>query len=168
MTKNSVVKILIAGLVGGFIGNGVMGALFSSPPIQSILYNPEWQSQLFIEITPKRNIPVSVAALSYWALSTLGFSAFSCPRYRKDMAEKRTLLGINNMVDVLAVSGMVYLQHVAWRAAHPEYSWTHYLDIGVLIDGDALAQLMLDYNIGVTTIATYELKRVDSDYFTEE
>ena len=63
MTKNGAVKILVAGLVGGFIGNGVLGALFSSPPIQSILYNPEWQSRLFIEITPKRNIPVSVAGL---------------------------------------------------------------------------------------------------------
>ncbi len=63
MTKNSALKILLAGLVGGFIGNGVMGALFSSPPIQSILYNSEWQSHLFIEITPKRNIPVSVAGL---------------------------------------------------------------------------------------------------------
>ncbi len=39
MTKNSAVKILVAGLVGGFIGNGVLGAIFSSPPIQSILYN---------------------------------------------------------------------------------------------------------------------------------
>jgi len=63
MTKNNTVKILVAGLVGGFIGNGVLGAIFSSPPIQSILYNPEWQSQLFIEITPKRNIPVSVVGL---------------------------------------------------------------------------------------------------------
>jgi hypothetical protein len=63
MTKNGVVKILVAGLVGGFMGNGVLGALFSSPPVLSILYNPEWQSQLFVEITPKRNIPVSVAGL---------------------------------------------------------------------------------------------------------
>lgn len=63
MTKNGTVKILAAGLVGGFIGNGVMGAIFSSPPIQAILYNPKWQSHLFIEITPKRNIPVSVAGL---------------------------------------------------------------------------------------------------------
>jgi restriction system protein len=38
----------------------------------------------------------------------------------------------------------------------------------VLIDGDALAQLMIDFQIGVTTTASYELKRVDSDYFTEE
>lgn len=38
----------------------------------------------------------------------------------------------------------------------------------VLIDGETLAQLMIDYHIGVTTIASYELKRIDSDYFTEE
>jgi hypothetical protein len=63
MTRNAYWKIVVAGLVGGFFGNGVLGALFSSPPVQSILYNPEWQSQLFIDITPKRNIPVSVAGL---------------------------------------------------------------------------------------------------------
>lgn len=38
----------------------------------------------------------------------------------------------------------------------------------VLIDGNMLAQLMIDYNIGVTPFATYEMKRLDSDYFTEE
>jgi hypothetical protein len=63
MSKNDTVKILIAGLVGGFVGNGVLGAIFSSPPVHSVLYNPEWQSRLFIEITPKRNVPVSVAGL---------------------------------------------------------------------------------------------------------
>lgn len=63
MTRNPAIKILLAGLVGGFLGNGVLGALFSSPPVHSILYNPEWQSPLFIELTPQRNIPVSVAGL---------------------------------------------------------------------------------------------------------
>jgi len=38
----------------------------------------------------------------------------------------------------------------------------------VLIDGETLAQLMMDYDIGVATIATYDLKRIDSDYFVEE
>jgi restriction system protein len=38
----------------------------------------------------------------------------------------------------------------------------------VLIDGETLAQLMIDYGIGVAPIASYELKRIDSDYFTEE
>ena len=35
----------------------------------------------------------------------------------------------------------------------------------VLIDGKRLAELMIDYGVGVTTVTTYQLKRVDSDYF---
>jgi restriction system protein len=38
----------------------------------------------------------------------------------------------------------------------------------VLIDGETLAQLMIEYNVGVSTVNTYEVKKVDSDYFTEE
>lgn len=35
----------------------------------------------------------------------------------------------------------------------------------VLIDGDELAQLMIDYNLGVSSQRLYEIKRLDSDYF---
>ena len=38
----------------------------------------------------------------------------------------------------------------------------------VLIDGEQLAQLMIDYSLGCTTQRTYELKKLDSDYFGEE
>lgn len=38
----------------------------------------------------------------------------------------------------------------------------------VLIDGRRLAELMIDFDLGVTTTATYAVKRVDSDYFEEE
>lgn len=38
----------------------------------------------------------------------------------------------------------------------------------VLIDGAQLAELMIDHGIGVTPIKRYEIKRVDSDYFTIE
>jgi restriction system protein len=38
----------------------------------------------------------------------------------------------------------------------------------VLIDGGQLAQLMIDYNLGVTPVNSYEVKRIDSDYFGEE
>ena len=38
----------------------------------------------------------------------------------------------------------------------------------VLIDGDRLAELMIDHNVGVSTRETYEVKRIDSDYFGEE
>ena len=35
----------------------------------------------------------------------------------------------------------------------------------VLIDGERLADLMIENNLGVTTTMTYEVKRVDTDYF---
>ena len=56
-------RIAVAGLSGGFLGNGVLGALFSLPFIKSVLYNPSIQSQTFIAVTPLRNIPVSVMGL---------------------------------------------------------------------------------------------------------
>ena len=37
----------------------------------------------------------------------------------------------------------------------------------VLIDGHQLAQLMIDHDVGVFIEKTYEIKRVDSDYFAE-
>jgi restriction system protein len=37
----------------------------------------------------------------------------------------------------------------------------------VLIDGKRLADLMIDHHVGVTTTTTYEIKRIDSDYFIE-
>lgn len=38
----------------------------------------------------------------------------------------------------------------------------------VLINGALLANLMMDNNVGVSLAATYEIKKVDSDYFLEE
>ena len=63
MSKNSALKIAFAGIAGGFAGNGILGALFSAPFIRALLYNPDWQSKSYIELTPSRNIPVSVAGL---------------------------------------------------------------------------------------------------------
>jgi len=38
----------------------------------------------------------------------------------------------------------------------------------ILIDGETLTQLMIDYNVGVNTVTAYEIKRIDSDYFAGE
>ncbi|WP_338442109.1 restriction endonuclease [Synechococcus elongatus IITB4] len=38
----------------------------------------------------------------------------------------------------------------------------------ILIDGQTLAEYMIDNNVGVTVEATYELKRIDRDYFIED
>jgi restriction system protein len=38
----------------------------------------------------------------------------------------------------------------------------------VLVDGTQLAELMIDNGVGVTAVRRYEIRRVDSDYFTVE
>jgi restriction system protein len=38
----------------------------------------------------------------------------------------------------------------------------------VLINGEQLSELMIDYNVGVTLYETYEIKRLDNDFFDEE
>lgn len=38
----------------------------------------------------------------------------------------------------------------------------------VLIDGEHLAQFMIDNNLGVSVMANFEVKKIDTDYFTEQ
>lgn len=38
----------------------------------------------------------------------------------------------------------------------------------VLIDGVRLANLMIDFDIGVSTVSSYDIKRIDTDYFEED
>jgi restriction system protein len=37
----------------------------------------------------------------------------------------------------------------------------------ILIDGEQLTNLMIEYDVGVSTIASYPVKKIDSDYFEE-
>jgi len=38
----------------------------------------------------------------------------------------------------------------------------------VLVDGARLAELMIESNIGVSNVATYDVKKIDTDFFSEE
>lgn len=38
----------------------------------------------------------------------------------------------------------------------------------VLMDGTTLAKNMIDYGVGVSAVRSYDVKRIDSDYFSEE
>jgi len=38
----------------------------------------------------------------------------------------------------------------------------------VLIDGNTLAEYMIDHGVGVSEVATYQVKKVDADYFGDE
>ena len=49
------------------------------------------------------------------------------------------------------------------------YEYTGHIDTKIiLIDGVQLAGLMFDHGVGVSTVASYEVKRIDSDYFNSE
>ena len=38
----------------------------------------------------------------------------------------------------------------------------------ILVDGNELVKLMVDHNVGVSPVRSYELKRIDSDYFDDD
>jgi restriction system protein len=61
----------------------------------------------------------------------------------------------------------VFITTSDFSDAARQYAWSIDSKI-VLIDGQTLGQLMIDFNIGVATVAAYELKRVDTDYFSGE
>lgn len=66
-----------AGVLGGFLGNGFLGLMFTRDFVRSVLYDAERQSQLFLTVTPTRDVAVSVAGLV--ALSALhGWLFFWC------------------------------------------------------------------------------------------
>jgi hypothetical protein len=76
---HSLPRIVAAGLLGGFLGNGVLGALFSSSPVRRILHDPAIQSRLFIEVTPARNIPLSVGGLVVLSVIHAWLYTVFCP-----------------------------------------------------------------------------------------
>jgi restriction system protein len=55
------------------------------------------------------------------------------------------------------------------RFSHGALQFVERLDMKIiLIDGEQLAQLMIDYGVGVSEKVAYSIKRIDEDYFTEE
>lgn len=38
----------------------------------------------------------------------------------------------------------------------------------MLVDGERLAELMIDYDVGVSPLEVYRLKRVDEEFFEDE
>lgn len=61
--KSNTLKIIYSGLVAGFVSEGILGAAFTSSPVQNLLYNPNIQSKLFIEVTPTRDLLPSIVGI---------------------------------------------------------------------------------------------------------
>ena len=80
---------------------------------------------------------------------------------------RKELQNFIGALDINAVTKGVFITTSSfYPQAKEELKWTQ-KNI-VLIDGDQLAQLMIDYDLGVSTEETYKIKRIDSDYFEVE
>jgi restriction system protein len=66
---------------------------------------------------------------------------------------KRAKKGVFITTGTFSAEAQAYVEHIDPRI--------------VLIDGRRLAELMIDFEAGVTTARTFHVKRVDSDYFDE-
>jgi restriction system protein len=65
---------------------------------------------------------------------------------------KRARKGIFITTSIFSADARIYVENIDFKV--------------VLIDGKRLADLMIDYDVGVTGTLTYQLKRIDSDYFS--
>jgi len=66
---------------------------------------------------------------------------------------KRAKKGVFITTSTFSADAIAYVDHIDPKV--------------VLIDGRRLAELMMDFDVGVNTAATYSVKRVDSDYFDD-
>lgn len=63
--RTKLARAILAGWIGGFAGNALLGVLFTSPIVRQVLYDPNWQSPIFLAVTPQRNIAISVVGLVF-------------------------------------------------------------------------------------------------------
>ena len=78
---------------------------------------------------------------------------------------------LSNNYFIYLYSG-VSLMHIlislmAWNSQQGPYYVSRIDSKIVLIDGDQLTQLMIDHGVGVSRVTSYEIKKIDSDYFVE-
>jgi len=88
-------------------------------------------------------------------------------RYHKDSTIGRK--EIQSFVGALAgkqANKGVFITTSSFKSTAIEYAGNISQKV-ILIDGARLAALMIEYNIGVSTVRTVELKRLDSDYFED-
>jgi len=66
---------------------------------------------------------------------------------------QRAKKGIFITTSIFSAEALKYVSHIESKI--------------ILIDGSRLGRLMFDHGIGVATASTYEVKRIDSDYFAD-
>lgn len=101
----------------------------------------------------------------------LGFGAIYYQAKRWD--PKRTVGRPDVQAFVGAISGKgaskgLFITTASFSQEARSYAESLHAQKVVLIDGSTLANLMIDYNVGVSTRAVYEVKALDTDFFEDE
>ena len=101
----------------------------------------------------------------------LGFSLIYIQAKRWDSEKTIGRPEIQKFVGALAGAGAakgLFITTAKFSKEAYAYADKQHTTKVVLVDGKTLANLMIEYNLGVSTQITYDLKRIDSDYFTLE
>lgn len=101
----------------------------------------------------------------------LGFSTIYIQAKRWDRKSTVGRPELQKFVGALAGQGAtkgLFITTAQFTKEAKEYANKQHTTKIVLVDGVTLAKLMIEYNIGVSVETTYAIKRIDSDFFSEE
>ena len=101
----------------------------------------------------------------------LGFSLIYIQAKRWDRTASIGRPEIQKFVGALAGQGAnkgLFITTAQFTKEAREYAKKQHTTKVVLVDGKALTKLMIEYNLGVSTEAVYQIKRLDSDFFSDD
>ena len=101
----------------------------------------------------------------------LGFSLIYIQAKRWDLDKTIGRPEIQKFVGALAGQGAnkgLFITTAQFTKDSREYANKQHTTKVVLVDGHMLAKLMQEYNLGVSTETTYEIKRIDTDFFSDD
>lgn len=100
----------------------------------------------------------------------LGFNLIYIQAKRWDRNSTVGRPDLQKFVGALAGQGAIkglFITTAQFTKEAVEYANKQHTTKIILIDGISLAELMIEYNVGVSVEATYAIKRIDSDFFDD-
>ena len=101
----------------------------------------------------------------------LGFSLIFIQAKRWELSKAIGRSEIQKFVGALAGQGAtkgLFITTAQFTKEAYAYANKQHTTKVILVDGITLAKLMIEYDLGVSTEAVYEIKRIDTDYFSDE
>lgn len=91
--------------------------------------------------------------------------AIQAKRYSENVIGRPILQNFAGALLGMGLTKGVFITTSSFTKGAIEYATNQANLTIILIDGEKLADLMIEYNVGTFTSHTYEIKRIDSDYF---